>query len=45
MAQYSKVRDKNFRLTERLRSEELRTGDIEHSLKVYHRRHQLNHVW
>ncbi len=37
MAQFSQVREENFQLTEQLRSEQTRTGDIEHSLKVRHR--------
>ena len=34
MAQYSKVRELNHELTQRLMDEEVRTGDVEYSLKV-----------
>ena len=34
MAQYSKVRELNHELTQRLKDEEVRTGDVEYSLKV-----------
>ena len=34
MDQYSKVRELNHELTQRLKDEEVRTGDVEYSLKV-----------
>ena len=34
MAQYGRVRERNFKLTEEMKEKEIKAGDLEHSLKV-----------